>query len=203
MTDRYQITGYFYEEQGYKFRLYLDINRKQGRLKSLVGRITAGRNPDLMVVMMNPGSALPLQGGDDGRAEVSVKPDRTQLQIMKLMDAGKFRFARIVNLSDLRTPNSEELLSTLPVLDQLGIHHSIFSPSRENDFRDLYYQSPPVILAWGVDDRLTPLARWALQRINNRVRLGQLKKGSDCMYYHALQRGKPAKIWVDQIVSQL
>ena len=203
MTDRYEITGYFYEEQGYKFRLYLDIKRKGGRFKRLWGRISTRLTPDLMVVMMNPGSAVPLSGGDDGRVEVAVKPDRTQNQIMNLMDAGKFRFARILNLSDLRTPNSGEFLSTLPVLDQLGIDHSIFAPSREKDFRDLYDQSPPVILAWGVDDRLTPLARWALQRIKNKVKLGQLKKGSDCMYYHALQRGKPAQLWVDQIVSQL
>ena len=203
MTARYDVTGYFYVEQGYPFRSYLHIRRKPTRVDKILKGFRKAPTPDLMVVMMNPGSALPLAGGDDGRAEAAVRPDPTQYQIMKVMDAGKFRFARVLNLSDLRSPNSEDFLSSLGLLDQLHIRHSIFGPGREQELERLYDHSVPVILAWGVDNRLVPLARRALTCMHNTVKLGQQKPGSDCMYYHALQRGRPSHIWVDQVVSQL
>jgi pimeloyl-ACP methyl ester carboxylesterase len=156
-----------------------------------------------MVVMMNPGSSRPLSGDDDGRVETAAVPDETQRQIMKVMDARGFRFARILNLSDYRQADSTDFASMLKTLDHAGIHHSIFGPGRETDFERLFDQSLPVILAWGADDRLKPLARRALDRMKNPVQAGQKKKGSDWIYYHPRQRGKPPQDWVDSILGQL
>jgi hypothetical protein len=144
-----------------------------------------------------------LTGGGDGQREVGAKPDDTQRQIMKVMEAANFKFARILNLSDLRNPNSPDFLSALRPLDHAAIHHSIFGPRRENDFDGLYDHSVPVILAWGADDRLKPLARRALGRMRNAIQVGHKKSGTDWVYYHARQRGKPPQLWVDEIVRQL
>jgi hypothetical protein len=203
MADRFHVSGYFYSDHGYNFRSYLNIRRKKVGWRKVVGRFLTNKRPDLMVVMMNPGSSIPLFGGDDGRAEVSAKPDPTQLQVMKVMDARKFNFARILNLSDLCSPNSAEFIPTIRVLDRLAISHSIFGPNRASDFEALYVHSSPVLLAWGADDRLRPLARLALSLMKNKVKVGQKKPPSDWIYYHARQRGRAPGIWVDEILRQL
>lgn len=73
--------------------------------------------PDLMVVMMNPGSSYPLDGIDNNSIPSEADPDTTQQQIMKVMDAALFNYARILNLSDLRTPDSNELYRFLNSAD--------------------------------------------------------------------------------------
>jgi hypothetical protein len=203
MSERYDVSGYFYSEQGYNFRSYLNIRRKRQGFRRLIESFISNDEPDLMVVMMNPGSSVPLSGGDDAQSEVSAKPDPTQLQIMKVMDARSFRFARILNLSDLRSPNSADFMSTISLLDQLNIRHSVFGPDREREFEKLYVQSVPVIIAWGADDRLKPLARRALSLMKNKVKVGQRKPSADWIYYHARQRGRPLRLWVEEVLKQL
>jgi hypothetical protein len=206
MHEQYNYTGYFYTEEGYRLRSYLNIRRKSGwfgqglrRLKSRIGI----DSPDVMVVMMNPGSSAPLDGGDDGRAECAAKPDLTQKQIARVMSHCGFSYARILNLSDFRQPESVDFLSELKPLNSEGIAHSIFDPARAEELSQLFVQSVPVILAWGVDGRLRPLARRALDQIKSPVKLGQKKGGNDWAYYHPRQRGKDPQIWVDAIVKQL
>jgi len=206
MPDQYDYTGYFYTNEGYRLRSYLNIRKKPGwfgqglrRVKSRIGI----DSPDVMVVMMNPGASAPLEGGDDGRAEYAAKPDLTQKQVARVMSHGSFSYARILNLSDLRHPESVDFLSELKPLNSEGIVHSIFDPARAEEFSELFVQSVPVILAWGVDGRLRPLARRALDQIKSPVKLGQKKAGNDWAYYHPRQRGKDPQIWVDAILKQL
>jgi len=206
MTDQYNVTGFFYIEQGYRFRSYLNIRKKAlglGKYLRAIKKRFGPDQPDLMVVMMNPGASSPLSGDDDERAEVTAQPDDTQRQIMKVMAARNFSYARILNLSDLRDPDSAHFMSVIRLLDYAGIHHSIFSPQREQDFSRLFVQSVPVIIAWGAYDRLRPLARRALTRMDNSIQVGQRKVGSEWVYYHARQRGKPPGVWLDEILKQL
>ena len=206
MYDQYDYTGFFYTDQGYRFRSYLNIRKTSGwfgkRLQKARSRMGID-SPEIMIVMMNPGASVPLEGGDDGRAEYAAKPDLTQKQIVKVMDHRGFKYARILNLSDLRHPDSIDFLPELKPLDSAGIAHSIFDPTRASEFREVFVQSVPVILAWGVDNRLRPLARRALEHIEYPLRVGQKKAGSDWAYYHPRQRGKDPQIWMDEILKQL
>jgi hypothetical protein len=206
MPDQFNYTGYFYTVEGYRLRSYLNIRKQRGwlgrsllRVKSRIGI----DSPDLMVVLMNPGASVPLEGGDDGRAECAAKPDLTQKQIARVMSHCGFSYARILNLSDLRYPESVDFLSELKPLDSKGIAHSIFDPARAEEFAELFVQSVPVILGWGVDERLRPLARRALEKIKSPVKVGQKKGGNDWAYYHPRQRGKDPQIWIDEILQQL
>ncbi|WP_272689744.1 hypothetical protein [Providencia sp. PROV033] len=99
MSAKFEVTGLFYESNGFKLRKYLNIKR---------ANITLDK-PDLMVVMMNPGSSYPLDGIDNNFFQSEAQPDTTQQQIMRVMDAVGFDYARILNLSDLRTPDSGQL----------------------------------------------------------------------------------------------
>ena len=74
MRDRFDVEGHFYKIDNYKCRKYLDIKSKDLKLSV----------PDLMVVMMNPGSSYPLDGNDNNDSVSEAVPDNTQVQIIKL-----------------------------------------------------------------------------------------------------------------------
>ena len=84
--------------------------------------------PDSLVIMMNPGGSEPmkksvenlytykninlladsLKSGDD---IVKTKPDRTQYQIMRIMEWQQWSHVRVINLSDIRNPKSHKAMT--------------------------------------------------------------------------------------------
>lgn len=193
MRINFEVTGLFYESSGYKLRKYLDIKR--------VG--AAPIAADLMVVMMNPGSSFPLDGIDNNSITSEAEPDTTQQQIMKVMDAASFDYARILNLSDLRTPDSSELYRFLKSKESSAVDHSIFSPSRRSELRQLFVEGVPVIFGWGVNKTLITLAKQAIDALCIDSPLGMLKPNTKYSYYHPLPRiyAKQLK-WVQHVTSQ-
>ncbi len=192
VRSNYNITGLFYEIQGYKFRKYLNIKNVQS-MKQI---------PDLMVVMMNPGSSKPVDGIENNTIESLAIPDRTQDQIMKVMADCNFEYARVLNLSDIREPKSKKLFSKMAELDAKGIPHSIFDTKRKNDFDSLFTQNIPVIFAWGVDKKLQFWAEKAINAMRVSNPAGIVKKGLGWAYYHPLpQNYNKQKEWVSGIIS--
>ena len=194
MRDKFYIQGLFYKIDNYKCRMHLDIKNKDSMLTK----------PDLMVVMMNPGSSYPLDGNDDNDSVSEAVPDNTQDQIMKVMENCGYLYARVLNLSDLRTPNSNELYQFIKAKDSKNIRHSIFCDERQDDFDYLYVNNVPVIYGWGVNKALTDLAKMAVNRINHPNPVGLKKGGSNYSYYHPLPRGHKKQIeWVNKITDML
>ena len=192
-SDSYYFRGKFYELRGHFFRSYLDISS----LKSTLSE------PDLMVVMMNPGSSYPLDtiAGDSC---VSTHPDNTQRQIVKVMENCGFTHARVLNLSDFRTPKSDDFFKFITSVEASKITHSIFFEERQFELESLFRNQVPVIYAWGVDLRLVPLARKVIKILKVSRPTGLLKKGSTCSYYHPLPRNSHRqKDWVNKISAQL
>ena len=143
------------------------------------------REPDLLVIMMNPGASKPLQAlwdGDNPAGLVPAQPDRTQYQIMRLLLAAQsaglpWRHARVFNLSDLRTPKSAEMLAKL---DLYGLHdrHSLFSFARQAECaRWFAFHATPVLCGWGLNPGLSGLAARALLAAACHPRLGLSKDG--------------------------
>jgi len=128
MKNQFKITGFYYEELGFKFRKYLDIKKVD----------TDIRTPDLMVIMMNPGSSRPVDGIENNTKESLAIPDRTQDQIMKVMLNSNLQYARILNLSDLREAKSNIFYTKIIELENKGISHSIFDENRQDDFNHLW-----------------------------------------------------------------
>jgi hypothetical protein len=194
MKESFDIYGFFYQLNGLKCRKYLDIKRK---------KCTFGL-PDLHVVMMNPGKSKPENELQYTGREVRAVADRTQHQIMRLMDNCGFDYCRILNLSDVQEPNSEKLYELLPELESRQAMHSIFHPDREKDLEAFFVRGIPVIFAWGVHDSLNELARRATEKIRTETAFGIKKEGSEFAYYHPLPPNyHKQQQWVKQITRQL
>ena len=134
--------------------------------------------PEIVVVMMNPGASESCEGGNGhdrcprevGTRAVLVptRPDDTQRAIAEVMRCKGFRHARVLNLSDVREPNSETFLEKLK-RGCLPSGHSVFCSERAEELRDrLNPTTECVIAAWGKDRRLRKLAETALASFKSR-----------------------------------
>lgn len=199
MRDSFIIKGLFYELAEYKCRKYLDIKRK-----SSTDTTDSINIPDLMIVMMNPGSSYPIDGIENNTIESEAIPDRTQDQIMRVMNDSNFNYARVLNLSDLRTPKSPVLYKFLKSEKSSLVAHSIFDAKRKADLDELFVHNVPVIFGWGVNKSLTCLAKQAIQSIKCDNPIGLKKNDSDVAYYHPLPRVYSDQIeWVNAINGML
>lgn len=175
-------------------------------------------NPDAVFVMMNPGSSRPLvEVNNRIRARaihklaislVPTKPDTTQYQVMRLMRVRQWRHVRVLNLSDLRSAKSAEFIKLFQRLEQDSDFdsHSIFSEARTDELSLKLPKSrkTPVVLAWGLSEKLNPLIERCLARLHpNRNILGLLNEGTTDKYRHplpSLQRDQ--RQWLEQMVRQ-
>ena len=128
--------------------------------------------PEIVVVMMNPGASEPREGGNGHHRPpheigsraclVSTCPDDTQRAIAKVMRCKGFSHARVLNLSDVRQVESNRFLDDLKN-DCLPPGHSVFCSERAGELRErLRSRSGIAIAAWGKDRRLRKLAETAL-----------------------------------------
>lgn len=189
----FEIVGHFYEISSLKCRRYLDIKRNNINLSQ----------PDVMVIMMNPGSSYPLDRIDNNQVATRAHPDPTQDQIMAVMNNTGLNYARVLNLSDARQPTSSEFYKFLKSEDGNTIPHSIFHKSRDAELSSLFQQNVPVIYGWGVNSSLETLARIAINRLSVADPFGINKRGLGWAYYHPLPRiySKQTE-WVNVVSSQ-
>ena len=176
-------------------------------------------NPDLLVVMMNPGSSKPqvpcfvprrVQGdGTEERPQrVKTRPDNTQYQIMRIMAARGFQHARILNLSDLREPKSPMLMPKLEFLHSIpgGDRHSVFCNDRDLERQRLMgpYGAIPVLAGWGRHKKLLSLATLCVEKLHGWRVIGLPVDDRGLFYAHPspmLQRGKD--LWLTAVLKQL
>lgn len=193
MKSQFKITGLYYQELGFKFRKYLDIKKNDCDIST----------PDLMVMLQNRGSSRPIDGIDYNTKESEAIPDRTQSQIMKAMLNTGFEYARVLNLSDLREPKSNEFYKKMVELNSKGIAHSIFDENRQDDFNQLWVNNVTIIFGWGVNDHLKPLALKALAACNASNPYGILKPNSTWKYFHPLPPIYSKQVdWVKALTKQ-
>ena len=191
IRTHYNITGYFYEIDEFSFRKYLNIKRKNIEIDK----------PDLMVIMMNPGSSRQeKEFANVFDKEVPTIPDNTQDQIMRVMYNANLNYARILNLSDLRESKSKILYEKIIILHKKNIIHSIFDKKRNKDFDEFFVKNLPVICAWGVNKNLTSLANSTISKIKGQKIIGIRKETVPNAYYHPLpQNYTKQKEWVEKI----
>lgn len=177
------------------------------------------RQPDAVVIMMNPGSAKPLAVVRDRlRAEsidelkvslVPTRPGTTQYQIMRLMHFRNWSHVRVLNLSDLRRPKSSEFFKLFQDLESnSGFDgHSIFSDARSVELSQKIPTdgNTPLVLAWGTSEKLNPLIERCLARLPQKSNvIGLLQAGKSNKYRHphpSLQSDQ--REWLEQVLRQL
>jgi hypothetical protein len=139
--------------------------------------------PDVVVVMMNPGSSHPkdLHHLDETitypapsseqlpKNLVLTQPDNTQYQIMRVALKKNWHHIRVLNLSDLRDPKSGSFIERVESLQEiLGGHlHSIFCPERTQECHYALHRKTrnPILLGWGANEDLLPLAKQCLKQL--------------------------------------
>ncbi|MBF0589265.1 MAG: DUF1643 domain-containing protein [Magnetococcales bacterium] len=222
LKKRYGVYGHFYGIQlggtHYDCRSVLELIAHDGTPRDI--QAIQSMDPGLLVVMMNPGSSRPLDGGYEPRTVRSVdeiakaqvltptRPDNTQYQIMRLMAAAGVGHARVLNLSDLREPKSPLLMRQLVRLEGVrgGEGHSLFGGGRDAAFRALAGPegAVPVLAGWGRHRALEPLARQCLKRLAGWRIIGVRPDEGQPLYAHPspmLQRMKDQ--WLDIVMRQL
>ncbi len=138
--------------------------------------------PDVVVVMMNPGSShpkdiyhlddeieYPKNGGSMRKELVLTQPDNTQYQIMRIAVAKGWGHIRVLNLSDLRDPKSGSFLQRVDALSEImgGHTHSLFCNERTNECAHALARKSdtPIMLGWGQISGLIPMAEQCMRRI--------------------------------------
>lgn len=159
--------------------------------------------PDLLVIMMNPGGSAPLPSMENIDGYVPAKPDRTQYQVMQLMDAsvGLLKHARILNLSDIREPKSKVFQEKLKFYDN-DISHSIFDESRVKELERSIDGCRAVLRGWGLTKAYGFLASRAIAATAKMHILGVTDDG--LLYRHPLpQNYNSQQAWLLAVSQQL
>jgi len=209
LLQHFAVYGRFYEEDiaGVREQLRdrLEIAPRNYALADLVGA-----EPDLLVIMMNPGASRALEALWDpagSQGFVAAQPDRTQYQIMQLLLAAQamglpWRHARVLNLSDLRTPKSAEFLEKLAAYGDNDAH-SLFSATRQDECTALFRRrATPVLCAWGLSPRFADLAGRALRAAAGHPLLGLSADGLS--YRHPLPQRHDLQVqWLAQLRDQI
>ena len=205
LRERFAVYGRYYEvELGGRLlglRSHLEIFERNSAWPQV-----ADARADLVAVMMNPGGSRPLEETDENGWAPAL-PDRTQYQLMKLALRAQavghsIGHIRVINLSDLRTPKSAELFSTLASLSD--DRHSIFSPRRAAELQKALGRPTrsPVLRAWGLARQLERLAATAVSATSLCKVLGLTDNG--LAYRHPLpQRADFQQRWLDDMASQV
>ncbi len=185
LKKRYACYGHFYElvfmnGERAKCRSVLEIVDRTIPLENPSD--LSEKRPDAVVIMMNPGSSHPKdiyhideeieypEAGSTLRKKlVLTQPDNTQYQVMRIAVANGWKHIRVLNLSDLRDPKSGSFLEKVAGLRELmgGHVHSIFCAERATECAHALLRKTrtPILLGWGQDAGLIPLAEQCMKRI--------------------------------------
>ncbi|MEN8222639.1 MAG: hypothetical protein ABFR36_05225 [Acidobacteriota bacterium] len=227
LKDIFTVYGSYYDllttdGNRIKCRNILEIFRRSFHMKLSEPLKLFSSKPDSVFVMMNPGSSEPRQfgfrepvlplNGSAGKLinleMVFAKPDVTQYQVMRIMDEMKWDHVRIVNLSDIREPKSIKFFKRVKEFeDKYNGIHTIFSDKRCAE-RDIVFNMKegisPVIIGWGRDRNLLPLAEKALKFLESYNTTGIVSPDHPKLYAHPSPNLQTAKIkWLEEIVSRL
>jgi hypothetical protein len=221
LKKSYDVFGHFYSvelasQEVVHCRSVLEVAEKSSANKDYAE--LSQRQPNAVFVMMNPGSSKPLMEVDNyihvraihnlPISLVPTKPDTTQYQVMRLMHYRQWQHVRVLNLSDLRCSKSAEFVKLYRRLEEDADFdsHSIFSAARKHELSAKLPKSKktPLVLAWGLSDKLNPLIERCLSSIPLKQTIyGLLQEGTTNKYRHplpSLQRDKRA--WLDKMVRQ-
>ena len=169
----------------------------------------ASRQPDVVVVMANPGGSRPCCGDDGSVIEpssiwnpanlVETVPDRTQRVVERMMEEKGYSHVRVLNLSDIREPSLGTLVQRLGS-DDLPDGDSLFCcPSRREEFdHRLNPRLDLVIAAWGYEDD-TNFTHRANAAYDEALRRGLTVLGSGGRFAHPSRN----RDWVSDLVSKL
>ncbi|MGE6487427.1 hypothetical protein [Paenisporosarcina sp. NPDC076898] len=103
---------------------------------------------DAVIVMLNPGSCKPIIGSQFGEWTEAM-PDKTQFQLMRLMEHMSWNEIKIVNLSDVCEGNSNEFSGLLKKCKDAGVVHSRFANDSVSEWSKVISSADRLLYGWG------------------------------------------------------
>ncbi len=216
LKKKFDVTGHFYELDVnniiFKCRNRLDIKSKE---------YLEGNSPDIIVVMMNPGSSKPKSvdyveskysvSTIDSLVEqtlVDTKPDNTQYQIMRVMLEKNWNYATIINLSDLRNGNSSDFSKVFDTMSINNLSHpdSIFSDSREKELYFILnnYDNSNILIGWGNLTNQEEFMEKAIHKFKEYNLIGIKSNNCEYCYSHPSPQKQEQKVlWLENIIELL
>lgn len=170
----YEFRGLFYKSGEQKCRRLLEIRE-----------IGYKGEPDLMVIMMNPGGSKPKDEQYVYREYkrdnfTATYPDDTQWEVIdfmrdtKLKDKKPYKYARILNLSDICNPNSV-------ILKKKTVDACPNYANACQDIHTYFNKDADVLLAWGCNN----IFKFIIDDILYKKRLFNDLKGTFYGFLHA------------------
>ena len=179
------------------------------------------REPDVVVIMMNPGSShpkdiyhideeieYPTTGTSMRKKLVLTQPDNTQYQVMRVAVSQGWKHIRVLNLSDLRDPKSGSFLQKVSDLSEMmgGHMHSLFCAERAAECAHALRRksNTPILLGWGQDLGLLPLVKQCLGRIEGEPTCAVQSDIHPLLNAHPSPMMQNKKLqWLDTIIEAL
>ena len=213
LNQMFDVFGHFYNLKlsgsVFKCRSVLEIKKKNF--------IEKNGHPDIIVIMMNPGSTRPVNKNfkiktyskkeffsTEVKDVVPTRPDNAQYQIMRLMIFNNWSFVRVLNLSDLRNGNSGKFKTEFVNAMKLDKSnpHSITHKDRNIELLNfLKSKSNKIIAAWGSISELKIPAENILGLDKNII---GIVNGSSPNYRYASPYIKSQKTeWLKEIQKKL
>ncbi len=211
LKKTFDIYGHFYNmklsNSVIKCRSVLEIKRKN----------KSNQIPDIIVVMMNPGSSIPLDKkyepkifskeqyiNTKTKEIIPTRPDNAQYQIMRLMEINKWDFVRILNLSDMRNGNSGKFQTEFRKamkLDSSNSHCMTHIDRKKELLECLKSKNDKIIAAWGNIAELKDSAE-AILKLDKKI-IG-LKNGKMPNFRYASPYMKKQKVeWLTEIQKEI
>lgn len=208
MNKEFEVKAFFYKREHPAFEKYNNSDSNSWiyrKYANIVNKNSNQTEPQITVIMMNPGSSK--SEGDIYDKEVNATVDPTMLRIQCLMRRCNLDYARIINLSDLCASNSKVFISLLEDEEIKKLPHSIFSKKREEELMNIINPNSIIIGAWGVGNlgksSFKKLVEDALKKISNSEIIGQIS-GDGKKFCHPLPRSAAQQeLWLNEVSTQL
>jgi hypothetical protein len=213
LKKKFSVFGHFYK---------LKIGRALFDCRSVLEIVLIGTSvgnlsrPCAVVVMMNPGSATPvdknyvedellpsdISSSSWSKELIPTNPDLAQYQIMRLMLLEGWNHVRILNLSDLRNPRSSSFSDDFCRANNLDSSnpHSMIDPSRRSELLTYCNDAPYIIAGWGREKVLYESAENFLNAIES---VSGIDVGYPNYYYPSPSFHKYKIYWLENIQSTI
>ncbi|MCF0216529.1 MAG: DUF1643 domain-containing protein [Fibrobacteraceae bacterium] len=168
---------------------------------------------DAVAILMNPGSALPLDESDLCREKeglfIPIFPDPTQYQLMHIMDTKNWNTLCVINLSDKIGSDSSVFLKWVKDNknnEQILKQWSIFGDDSTSNLTSIMNRTERIICAWGQNTELKYLIDFAWIKVTSLKKdIKGIQSGQgNHLYQHPYSQATETRWrWYKDMLSQL
>jgi len=148
LKEKFIVWGQFFEMSIAGDRVWMRPEARIERSQNTSTINSKKQRADAVIVMLNPGSCKPILAAQSGEW-TEARPDKTQFQLMRLMERMSWDEMKIVNLSDVCEGNRPKFLALLKRSEIGGIVHSRFANNSVAKWSNIISSADRLLYGWG------------------------------------------------------